>query len=411
MALGKRSHYFIIIIAFAIHIVALLQALLYVESNDLSTPAKLQVFGSLCASIVVIVLLPFVAQKGQVRASFLLLLQRFLSLLSRQALPEQYLFENSILICIMLETSYYILSPWSIYLAVALFSFPLLFSLPVVYPPIVLTSFGLFNWTIPVACAVAMFLIGFFFRRTAAEKSRLRSIADKQQAIISRLNKTNIAFQEYAQKIGEESTKKERNRITRDLHDSVGYILTTTGMLIDTSIKLCKRDDSGAIAALEKASKVIQDGYQDVRTSLHTLRSIEAMTPRGLNAIDKLIRTFHDVTGTEVDVHYTNAPLYCSIEIDSALYSVVQESLINAFRHGNASSIRIVLSCDNNSYRLSIQDNGTDAKELTKGIGLVGMEERVNRLGGILKYGINPVGFRVDVEIPIESEANTYATH
>ena len=182
-------------------------------------------------------------------------------------------------------------------------------------------------------------------------------------------------------------------------------------MLVDTSIKLCKQDNARAIEAMGKAHKVIQEGYQEVRTSLHTFRSIEAMTPRGLSAIDKLIRTFRHVTGTEVDVHYTNAPLHSSVEVDFALYSVVQESLINAFRHGNASSIRIVLSHDKNLYRLSIQDNGKDAKELTKGIGLAGMGERVNRLGGKLQYGINQIGFRVDVEIPINSEANAYGTN
>lgn len=130
-----------------------------------------------------------------------------------------------------------------------------------------------------------------------------------------------------------------------------------------------------SVESLEKARAVVQSGYQDVRMALHALRSIDRGRTTGLPAIARLISTFREVTGVAVDVHYTNAPLHLERETDLALYHVIQESLVNAFRHGSATQVEVLLSSD--------------------------------RLGGSFRYVSSASGFRVEGEIPMRPNGDS----
>lgn len=331
----------------------------------------------------------------------LLFAQRCMSLAVRDALPHALLLESSILVCVMLETAYFVPIRYGVFAAAILFALPAIFDLPVVPETGSSEPAGGNSWFLLAACAGSIFASGLMLRRSVDRANRLQQQVDTQMKDMIQLSAANEKFQEHAQRIGEESTLNERNRITRDLHDSIGYTLTTAGVMLDTCLGLLRRRDPGAEEAIERAKTVIQGGYQEVRGALHALRSIEEGRTTGLPAIARLVQTFRDVTGMTVDVHYTNVPSHLGREVDLALYHVVQEALVNAFRHGNASNVLIILSRNLDNLQFLVRDNGIGSSEITKGIGLNGSSERLERLGGTFSYASDAIGFKIQGEIPL----------
>ncbi|MFZ5366645.1 MAG: ATP-binding protein [Spirochaetota bacterium] len=242
--------------------------------------------------------------------------------------------------------------------------------------------------------------------------SFLRALIDKLKAAqetvahldvtIDRLSEFNQDLQRYARTADEEAITRERNRISREIHDISGYIFTNIIALMDAAISMGGRDPS-ALAELHTTVRVqAKEGLQETRRALRELRSSDTHRERGIAAIYKIKTVFERVTGIQVSIEAGNMPPSFGDEIDMAVYRVVQEALTNAMRHGRASHVWVQFWIVDDTLELSVQDDGLGAKDIVKGIGLSGMEERIKHLGGTIKAGNAPEGgFKVVVHIPL----------
>lgn len=229
-----------------------------------------------------------------------------------------------------------------------------------------------------------------------------RIYAERLDEAVENLMDANIAFQQYAQSIGEESTQSERRRISREIHDSVGYTLVNLTMMMEAAMDLVEPGNDALLALLRGAREQAGDGLQDTRRAVRSLRSIPDEHAVGLQALQRLVRAFSAATGVEVRMGYANMPMTLGQELDRAIYRIVQEGLTNAFRHGRATMIQIDLSVQDGSAHVVIADNGTGSDAVHEGVGFVGMRERVERLGGTLSFGNLAGGFQVQAHLPIE---------
>ncbi|NLJ10891.1 MAG: sensor histidine kinase [Treponema sp.] len=242
--------------------------------------------------------------------------------------------------------------------------------------------------------------------------SFLRALIDKLKAAqetvahldvtIDRLSEFNQDLQRYARTADEEAITRERNRISREIHDISGYIFTNIIALMDAAISMGGRDPS-ALAELHTTVRVqAKEGLQETRRALRELRASDTHRERGIAAIYKIKTVFERVTGIQVSIEAGNMPPSFGDEIDMAVYRVVQEALTNAMRHGRASHVWVQFWIVDDTLELSVQDDGLGAKDIVKGIGLSGMEERIKHLGGTIKAGNAPEGgFKVVVHIPL----------
>jgi signal transduction histidine kinase len=155
---------------------------------------------------------------------------------------------------------------------------------------------------------------------------------------------------------------------------------------------------------LEMIISQAKDAVKDTRQSLRELRNKEDESPRGPRAIHELISVFSKTTGVEVGINYGNLFWRFGVEIDEVMYRMVQEGLTNAFRHGKATRIQINLWIVRGDMlpeiNISIYDNGQGSSEIKKGIGLQGMEERIQRLKGSFEARSQPDGFHINASIP-----------
>ncbi len=179
----------------------------------------------------------------------------------------------------------------------------------------------------------------------------------------------------------------ERNRLARELHDSVKQNVFAAAMQIGAARALLDQDPSAARTPLLEAEKLAQLARDELTGLIRELRPA-ALEGRGLaealrNYVAEWSQRFQ--IGAEMRVQGERA---APLEIEQALFRVAQEALANVARHSGASQVTVELIYTNDSVALSIGDNGKGfALEAAqhRGIGLESMRERMEAIGGYLQ--------------------------
>ncbi len=239
--------------------------------------------------------------------------------------------------------------------------------------------------------------------RSEAKRAELSDFARVQEANLDALAEINRNLQGYARTVDEESSERERNRISREIHDISGYIFTNIIALMDAAGSMRGDDPAGLTDIIVTARSQAQEGLRETRAALRRLRSEKSAPMDSAQTIYKIVSIFRKIAGIEVELNLGNLPRFLSHDLNLALYRTVQEALTNAIRHGKASFVRVNFwVAEGGELRLTITDNGKGAFEIVKGIGLTGMDERIGALGGRVEIGRAPEGgFSLSVSVPI----------
>lgn len=203
--------------------------------------------------------------------------------------------------------------------------------------------------------------------------------------------------------------EEERKRIARDIHDELGQNLMAlrieTSRLVQRASERHPRLRTSAAAMLN----TIDETIRSVRQIINNLRP--AVLDLGLPAVlEWQVRQFekHGSLRCTLDISVDENSLQLDNEFATAIFRILQESLTNVQRHANASTVHVSLRCDNGSLSLSIADNGigyVPSGDKAMGFGILGMSERVKRLGGTLHIeGVPNHGtmFKVSFPLPIQ---------
>jgi len=262
---------------------------------------------------------------------------------------------------------------------------------------------------VPLVVLGAHVLVAWFASLFVQYRENVVSDSDEIKTLklaIDNLSNANKQLQIYADNLESESTEKERNRITRELHDAVGYALTNVIIMMDAGKLLLRRSPEELSEMMEKIRSQTEQALNETRQILHRLRDVRSCRPEGLPAITHLIGCFQGATSIKVEFHPGNLPRSLGTRIDSALFRLVQEGLTNAFRHGKADHIRILFWAADGEIRISIWDNGRSKSAgaaIKEGIGLSGMRERFASLGGAIYPHFRPDGFELEATIPYKT--------
>jgi signal transduction histidine kinase len=200
------------------------------------------------------------------------------------------------------------------------------------------------------------------------------------------------------------SAVQERNRIARDLHDSLGHALTGLNFQLQTAIKLCQPDPTQAQEFLTEAHRLLAIATQEVRQSVKALRSDKIETQSLETLIAFLVNDFHSSTGilpeVEINLH---TPLPSPLV--TPIYRIIQEALNNTRKYAQATKVQLHIYTTATQVHLIIQDNGRgfDLEQVSGGYGLRGMQERVAVLQGHLHVESQiGDGCCITVEIPMQ---------
>lgn len=204
----------------------------------------------------------------------------------------------------------------------------------------------------------------------------------------------------------------ERQRISRDLHDSLGQLLTGLRMeftLLQNRLAQPDLNRSESIASVQRADRVVERIQKSVRHLISFLQP-KIVIDEGLSAaIHSIIREYERFG----DVEYETTVELDERELDRnraiAVYRIVQECLTNVIRHAKASRVHLRCVCEQGGLSLQIDDDGvgydTTAESTGEGWGLFGMRARVEWLKGTFSISSVPGrGTRIDVEIPLPKD-------
>lgn len=215
------------------------------------------------------------------------------------------------------------------------------------------------------------------------------------------VHQVNHELENYAavsEKIAED---KERKRLAREIHDTLGHALTGIAAGVDACIAMIDINPEATKKQLMVISKVVRQGIVDVRNSLNKLRP-GALEQHGFKgAIENMIEEFTSVSDLTISLDYRLDKVDFENTKEDILFRVIQESVTNAVRHGDATHIDISLYIEDNSLYLKIQDNGQGCEEIHYGFGLKQMKERLGMINGKVAYDGHH-GFLTIVTIPMQ---------
>jgi signal transduction histidine kinase len=225
---------------------------------------------------------------------------------------------------------------------------------------------------------------------------------ERLDSAVVRLSRANTAFQERALDVQELSSERERRRITRDIHDLVGYTLTNSIVTMEAAVDMIRVDPLRVPALLRSARDNAEDGLQQIRESLYRLRDQKTEPPRGVSGIGRMLRNFRDATGIETVLEVGGIPpLDMGERAAYVTHHFVQEAMINSFRHGRATKILVMLFWADDRLVATVWDDGPGVSEAAKeGIGISGMRERAAQLEGTVSYERVIDGFSITLSIP-----------
>lgn len=242
---------------------------------------------------------------------------------------------------------------------------------------------------------------GYFFMGSAANAQRRAELANTEsRRLLGELQGAHRQLQAYADRVEELAVAEERNRLSREMHDTLGHRLTVAAVQLEGAQKLVSRDPAKAETMIATVREQVVEGLTELRQTVAALREpIETELPLGA-ALTRLANNFMTATNITTELYLPDHIPDLPAALRQTLYRAAQEALTNIQRHAHANhvQIRVVLLGDekiadgliDTEILISIADNGRGlaAGASTRGYGLRGLEERATQLEG--KVTIQP---------------------
>jgi len=219
------------------------------------------------------------------------------------------------------------------------------------------------------------------------------------------LNLANQKLQEYAKNAEALAVAEERNRLARDLHDSVTQALYSLTLFAEAAHEeLAGGDVELARGHIKDLRETSRQALQEMRLMIFELRPPELETKGFLPALQERLDTVEARTGIQAIVN-TNIEGRLPSKIEFGLYSIAREALNNILKHSQATQVDISLSKMDGSILFEIQDNGVGLDALqagaNSGLGIKGMKERADQIGARLTLqNIPERGTLLKIEVP-----------
>ncbi len=214
------------------------------------------------------------------------------------------------------------------------------------------------------------------------------------------IEESNRLLKDYTVIAGELAAVKERNRVARDIHDSLGHTMTLLISLLEVSNIACVSDPELTREKILQMMDIARNGLQQVRNAISQTSEEKTVSVDVIDRI-RILKEIFERSGVKIEFDLNGEERKLSPQHDETIFRICQEGLTNSLRHGKSRNIVILLSFFEESLKLYIFDDGTGCASIKQGYGLSGMEQRVGELGGTIEYGSDgEKGFHIHIELP-----------
>ena len=238
---------------------------------------------------------------------------------------------------------------------------------------------------------VVKVIILYAFSLFATSMLRSDESRKETQRLLKELEAAHQQLQEHANQVEELAISEERNRLSRELHDTLGHRLTVSIVQLEGVRRLISSHPDRAASKISAVSKQLDEGLSELRRTvavLHSPKVIDLSMPR---ALKQLATDFERATKLQISVAVPDSlpPLPDAYRL--AIYRIAQEGLTNVQRHAQATEASLTLDISADTLTFKVTDNGVgQPKEAEhQGFGLRSMRERAEQVGGNLKIHPN----------------------
>ena len=254
---------------------------------------------------------------------------------------------------------------------------------------------------------IPAFAFAFLFSLALTMLERQR---DHARQLLAQLEEAHQQVRAHAKEAEELAVAQERNRMAREIHDTLGHYLTILAVELETALKLEERNDERLRAQLSQARRMATDCLTEVRHSVAALRPADP-SAQSLDAALARLRSEYAAAlpETEITLDIEGPIRMLAPELRVALYRCAQEALTNIRKHAQASKALVRVRVGEGEVEMTVLDNGlgaqSDGPEREPGFGLLGMRERVALLNGVaVAQPELDHGWRVEVRVPLRTD-------
>lgn len=253
---------------------------------------------------------------------------------------------------------------------------------------------------------VIFFILLNYISNLYVTKKDAQNLYDKLRVSEDKLIEANKELEMYANSIEEITLLKERNRISREIHDSVGHALSTAMIQLSAMETIASKEGSLLNSMASNLREFINESFQDVKRAVRELKPDGYENYQGVLRLEEVCKTFEKMSGIEVKTTICKGEWNLSTKQVSHLYRIIQEVLSNSLKHGKATLIKVIMNFTDNEFIISFNDNGEGADIISEsGVGLKSIRERTEELNGIVEIRSEKgKGFFIKVIIPREKE-------
>lgn len=259
------------------------------------------------------------------------------------------------------------------------------------------------NWSSAPFNSVTVGTAVFFVAVFAQMRFNEQRARERVEQLMVALEQANAQLAAYAAQAEELAMTQERNRLAREIHDSLGHTLTIVNVQIEAAKAVMDTDPGRAAEAINQAQELAHQGLTQVRQSVAALRE-SPVSNRPLGEAIAVLVAEVESSGIVTEFQETGEPHLLEHKVALALYRAAQEGLTNVCRHARASRVDILLDYQPDEVCLEVRDNGVGAAQVDGGFGLLGIRERMQLLGGSLEIQTGEgKGFCLTACVPISA--------
>lgn len=274
------------------------------------------------------------------------------------------------------------------------------------------TSIGSFLPSLLSSCLSFAFVFGVMYisRHQINQREKLINTTKELEIKTKQLEEAYQKLSDTSEAIEEVTILEERNRIAREIHDTVGHTLTTVLVEIEAGKRLIKKDPELSAQKLELAQEQVRNGLNNIRKSVKTLDKGDSIMDF-LPSIESLIAEVQKHADVKINSTISGLPKL-EPDIEKTLYRALLEGITNGIKHGKSSRFDFSLSYEYNCIVFVLKDYGIGCKDIIPGFGLSSMKERIEKVKGYLFVSSGADrGFTIKIKIPYQEAVNEQDTN